>query len=151
THYAVSERTVRSAFTELLIPIVGDANLLPLIRTLELSIAGRYDDYSDFGSAANPKVGIAWAPITGLTVRGTYAKSFRAPTLDQLTPLPLYYTLAAVDAQSPSGFTDTLVNQGQGQSSLRAERAKSFTFGIDVKPPTRPGLAVSASYFHVSY
>jgi iron complex outermembrane receptor protein len=40
-------RQSRAAFFETLVPVMDD---------LELSIAGRYDDYSDFGGQFSPKV-----------------------------------------------------------------------------------------------
>ena len=47
-----------SAFAELLVPIVGDGNSVPGIHRLELDIAGRYENYSDFGSTSHPKIGL---------------------------------------------------------------------------------------------
>jgi hypothetical protein len=33
---------------------------VPLLDTVELQVAGRYDDYSDFGNTTNPKVALRW-------------------------------------------------------------------------------------------
>ena len=52
-----------SAFAELLVPIVGNGNALPGIHRLDLDIAGRYEDYSDFGSTSHPKIGMNWSPL----------------------------------------------------------------------------------------
>lgn len=43
-------------------------------------LGGRYDDYSDFGSTTNPRVGIVWQATDALTVKLLSAKAFRAPS-----------------------------------------------------------------------
>ncbi len=55
--------------------------ILPVTDWLEIDGAIRYDDYSDFGSASSPRVGIvAEIPgVDGLTVRGSWGQGFRAP------------------------------------------------------------------------
>ncbi len=78
------ERDIAAIYAEALIPWIGATNRRTGIDRLELTLAARYEDYSDFGRAFNPKVGIAWAPIRGLNVRGTWGTSFKAPLLTQL-------------------------------------------------------------------
>ncbi len=51
----------------------------PILKNLEATVALRYDDYSDFGSTWNPKVGVKWTVVPQLVARGTYATAFRAP------------------------------------------------------------------------
>jgi iron complex outermembrane recepter protein len=74
-------RNVKSAFAEVLIPIVGQGNAIPGIHALDLNLAGRYDDYSDVGSTTNPKIALSWDVVKGITFRGNYGKSFTAPAL----------------------------------------------------------------------
>ena len=52
---AARKRRVKAAFGEILIPVVGAANRLPGIERLEVFAAGRIEDFSDFGTTANPK------------------------------------------------------------------------------------------------
>jgi len=52
-----------SAFGEAFVPLFGTANARPLFQKLDLSLALRYDHYSDFGATTNPKVGLTWAPV----------------------------------------------------------------------------------------
>jgi iron complex outermembrane receptor protein len=77
-------RTVKSAYAEFLLPLVGEANAVPLVQKLDLNISGRYDDYSDFGSTKNPKFALTWDPIQGVAVRGNFARSFTAPALTSI-------------------------------------------------------------------
>ena len=74
-------RNVKSGYVELLVPVVGDANAVPLVRRLDVNISGRYDDYSDFGSTKNPKFALTWEPLRGVSLRGNFARSFTAPAL----------------------------------------------------------------------
>ena len=53
-------------------------------QELELSVAGRYSDYSNFGDTTNGKVGFKWRPIKDLMVRGNWSEGFRAPSIAEL-------------------------------------------------------------------
>jgi len=54
---------------------------IPVIKELELNLALRYDNYSDFGSTTNPKASLRWTPTKDLLLRGSYNTGFRAPSL----------------------------------------------------------------------
>ncbi len=75
------DRTVRSVFAELNLPIVGSDNAFTGVRALTLSASTRYDDYSDFGDTTNPKFGINWTVVDGFSLRASSGKSFHAPSL----------------------------------------------------------------------
>jgi len=77
------DRFVASAFGELAVPLVSPDMNIPLVRRLDLQLAGRYEHYSDFGSVAKPKVAAAWDIIDGLRLRGSWSQGFRAPNLEQ--------------------------------------------------------------------
>ena len=68
-------RDISSAFAEFNIPLLED---------LEMQLAGRLEDYSDFGSTANPKVALRYQPSSSVLLRTSWGKGFRAPTLIQL-------------------------------------------------------------------
>jgi outer membrane receptor protein involved in Fe transport len=72
---AAASRDIKSAYIEFSVP---------LLETLELSLAGRYDDYSDFGDTTNPKLALRWAPIDELAFRASWGTGFRAPSLAQI-------------------------------------------------------------------
>lgn len=44
----------------------------------------RYDDFSDFGQALNPRVGAVYEINTTMRIKGLMAKAFRAPTFREL-------------------------------------------------------------------
>jgi iron complex outermembrane recepter protein len=45
--------------------------------------AGRFEDYSDFGSDWNGKLAARFEPVDGIALRGAIATGFRAPSLQQ--------------------------------------------------------------------
>jgi iron complex outermembrane receptor protein len=51
----------------------------PVLKTLELDAALRYDWYNTYGSQWTPKVGAKWTPIKEVGLRGTWGQGFRAP------------------------------------------------------------------------
>lgn len=146
-------RNVKAVSTELFMPLVGDGNRMAGVERLELTIAGRYEDYSDFGSTTNPKVGLLWSPVSGLNFRTTYGTSFRAPQLYELSeaavPLrPLAYVMP--DPLSTTGVTPTLVLQGNNDE-LNPEEATNWTFGLDIQPEALPGFELSITYFDIEF
>jgi len=50
----------------------------PVIKTVELNAALRYDHYTNF-SSSTPKLGAKWTPVKTFALRGTYSEGFRAP------------------------------------------------------------------------
>ncbi len=144
-------RHVRSAFSELLLPFVEENNARPGMARVEVSLAVRYEDYSDVGSSTDPKIGLLWSPVRGLNIRGTYARSFQAPGLNQLVPNPSYYTFITPDPASSTGSTNTLFDISGGNPGLGPEKAKSWTGGLDIRPPSLFDLSITATYFSINF
>jgi outer membrane receptor protein involved in Fe transport len=78
------KREVTSAYAELAIPVVSPEMNVPFVRNLEFQLAGRYEDFSDVGDVAKPKIAGAWDIFDGLRIRGSWAQGFKAPNLEQL-------------------------------------------------------------------
>ena len=75
-----------AAFVQLNIPLVGEANALPLVRQLDIEASWRHDQYSgDIGGTSNPKVGFNWtlSRDAGVIIRGDLGTSFRAPNFSE--------------------------------------------------------------------
>ena len=77
-------RTVSSAFLEFAVPVISPDMNIPLVRSVEMQLAGRFEDFSDAGSIARPKVAVAWDVFDGLRFRGSWAQGFKAPNLEQV-------------------------------------------------------------------
>ncbi|WP_223789473.1 TonB-dependent receptor plug domain-containing protein [Marinicella meishanensis] len=128
---AAGNRDVTSLFFEALFPVLDN---------LEFNLAGRYDDYSDFGDNFSPKLSVRWQPLDNLTVRGSYGQGFRAPTLPVLTAKPSFSATSVRDPQS-------CVNQGQvptctlqindiiqANPNLQPEDSDQFSLGVAYEP-----------------
>jgi iron complex outermembrane receptor protein len=135
----------------LFVPIVGEANALPFVQRLELSIAGRWEDYSDFGTTTNPKIGVIWSPVAGLDLRATYGTSFRAPSLvDSADQIKNIFLQNLTDPTSGTGVTRGVFYNG-GNSGLGPETATTWSGGFDWKPTFLDGFSLSSSYYRIEY
>ena len=146
-------RIVKGHYGELLIPVFGGDASIPGFHRLDLSAAVRTEEYSDFGKTTNPKLGISWQPFEGLTLRGSYGKSFRAPTFTELRQDPGsmgYFAYPVADPASPTGMSNILVIRGN-DPDLTPERATSWTLGADLKPSGLPGFHAGVTWFNVNY
>lgn len=145
-------RHVKSIYAELAVPVFGPDNAVPGFHKLDLTVAGRIEDYNQFGRTENPKFGLRWEPVAGIALRGSYGTSFRAPQFDELIgpALSLYSTLSVPDPASPTGVSNVLALFGYSQN-IRPEKATSWTAGFDIAPPSMPGLKASLTYFDVDY
>lgn len=152
------KRSVKSVYGELFVPIVGEGNASPLLNSLTLSLSGRYDHYSDFGSTTNPKVGITWEPVEGLNIHGSYGRSFRAPGLRDLgSTVGSYYAAAALvdafGARDPlrgAAQVDTILLFG-GNQDLKPEKARTFSLGADFRPRFAPGFSAGVTFYDIKY
>lgn len=158
---ASSTRDVLSGFFETVIPIVGSENAVPGIERLDLNGAVRYDDYSDAGSSVNPKVGLTWRPIHGLSFRGSWGTSFRAPTLIESNPGTVGQTNRifvangandpALPITLPATQQSAVLNRTGNTAALDPEEATVWSVGVDLTPDMLPGFKASITYYDVDY
>ncbi|MEQ1517700.1 MAG: TonB-dependent receptor, partial [Usitatibacteraceae bacterium] len=114
-------RNVSSAYVEA---------VLPVTRTLEATLAARYDRYSDFGSSSNPKIGLKWKALPNVVFRSSYSTGFRAPTLSQ-TNRSAIRSFQAVNDPIRCPVTDTDEDCGRiGSVSAR------IVFNPNLQPET---------------
>lgn len=142
-------RTVFAAYTELAIPLVSPEMDIPLVRSLTLQAAGRYEHYSDFGSIAKPKVAAAWDLFEGWRIRGSWAQGFRAPNLEQTNATVVTrgntrtdYIRCEADLRAGRIATFSACNQSfvttarrAGNPNLEPETSETFTVGTVLQPP----------------
>jgi outer membrane receptor protein involved in Fe transport len=135
------DRDVRSIFGELHFPLRDD---------LKVSLAGRYDDYSDFGDTVNPQIGVEWRAARTLNLRGTFSQAFRAPDLFALALQTRVRIRSLADPlDATGGTTATVFIETGGNSGLQPEEADTYSLGIDWEPSDRTTL--SLTYFNIRY
>jgi len=145
------ERLVRSGFFEIAVPLVGPYQGSTADR-LDLSLAGRYDSYSDAGTTFNPKVGFSWRPLAPVKVRGNWGTSFRAAPFfwsnrDQVGDAGI---ADVVDPRSATGSTRALLLLGP-EPDLKPETARTWNAGVDLSPPAVRNFSLSLTYFDIDY
>lgn len=145
-------RKVESAFGELSVPIVGQANEPRATPRLELSLAGRYERYDDFGATWNPKIGVRWAPWNFLKLRTSWGTSFKAPKLADLNDASHNLDALALlkDPSSSSGFSPVLFSIGNNPD-LEEESSSTWTAGIDITLPAVPQSSLSVTFYSIDY
>jgi iron complex outermembrane receptor protein len=148
--YSHADRDVKAVYGELFVPLVGEGNALPLVQRVNLSLAGRYERYSDFGSTSNPKVGLTWNVVEGLSVKGSYGKSFRAASLAENRPVGGGAGLYGDTLPCATGTCYGIGIAG-GNVNLKPEKATTWSTGVEWKPAALPGLHASLSYFSIDY
>jgi iron complex outermembrane receptor protein len=144
-------RDVKAVFAEVLVPIVGSENSIAGVRRLELSLAGRYEDYSDFGDTSNPKFGLNWAPFDDFMVRASYGTSFRAPTLFDIDPIGSTGPGATSFTDPRTGQQIRGINLQGPRPGLQPESATTISAGFDWTPSFAPGLRASVTWYDVDY
>jgi iron complex outermembrane receptor protein len=144
-------RDIAAAFAELAVPLVG-AQAGATLDRLSLSLAGRYDHYSDVGGTFNPKFGLSWRPSHALGLRGNWGTSFRAPPFIFSNPNQIgdVYIENVGDPKSPTGLSRVLSLFGP-LKNLKPETSTAWSIGADVAPPAAPNLSLSATYFDIDY
>ncbi|HEY8949291.1 MAG TPA: TonB-dependent receptor [Rhizomicrobium sp.] len=141
------DRNIEAGFAELDVPLVGPDQA---IGAVDLSLAGRFEHYSDFGSTSNPKLGLSWKPVEDLKLRATYGTSFRAPLLNDLNPIPFQAVALPEFDPTTSGFSNVLVVFG-GNPDLKPEKSTNWTLGADFTPAALPGLRASTTYYNIHF
>ncbi|MDO9370223.1 MAG: TonB-dependent receptor [Sphingopyxis sp.] len=134
---------VKEAFAELVVPIVRD---LPMIKTLDLNLAGRVTDYSTSGTVKTYKLGAVWDVTDGVRIRGTHSRDIRAPNLNDLFLGGQANTLIVVDSQNGNAQYG-VVQVLQGNPDLTPEIANTNTIGLVLQPSFVPGLSFSVDYY----
>ncbi|WP_254620864.1 TonB-dependent siderophore receptor [Sphingomonas sp. CL5.1] len=144
-------RVNRFGYAEVYIPLISPAQESVIGRSLSFTGAFRYESNSGVSSVGLPKAGIIFEPFDGVTLKASWGRSFRLPTLFQqyssysavLLPTAGYAT------GYPTGST-FIALQGAGPD-MKPERSENWTLSAEVRPTVIPGLTGSISYFRFNY
>jgi iron complex outermembrane recepter protein len=127
-----ARRYIQSAYGEVTLPILGGKWAWPGARLLEVVFSERYDNYSDFGDAAKPKVAVRFKPIDDLTLRATYAEGFIAPSLSQLFGTPINGIQSINDPVTHTSYQTNVVTGGN--PNLNPENSYGYYAGAVWSP-----------------
>ncbi len=147
-----AERDVGSLFGEVEVPLFSSLNRTPGFERLTLTGAVRYEYYEGSGGSVDPKFGLLWSPLPGVTLRGTWGTSFRAPLLSETVGLynVFYYpaALLTIVGTPPGGVA---LATGGTNPGVGPERSRSWTAGIELEPRFAPGFRLRVNYYDIRF
>lgn len=154
-------REVYSAFVETFVPLISEDMEIPLVHSLNLQLAGRFESFSDTSSTFVPRAAASWTPFSGLILRGAWSRGFRAPNLIQVNDTgttrsnserPAVECVAelikGIETDAGDCGTRSVVDYRTG-NDLDPEKSQSINFGVVVSPGFIPGLTLTADYWRV--
>ena len=118
-----------------------------------VGIAGRYEDFSDFGSTANGKITARFTPMKQLILRAAASTGFRAPSLNQgfwsaISTNFIPNSQGVVEAVQVGTFrVNAPIARALGATDLKPEESRNVSAGVVWQP--LPNLELTADYFHI--
>jgi iron complex outermembrane receptor protein len=136
---------VEEAFGEVLIPLLKDK---PFAKQLNLSLAGRWADYTSSGGILSYKYGLDWQTLDWLRFRGTYSRDVRAADMSER------FNAAGGGAtvndpfqgNQPVVFSEII----GGNPAVKPEKADTYSAGIVLQPTFVNGLSVSVDWYSIN-
>lgn len=111
------------------------------VKNLLVDLAGRFEDYSDFGQARVGKATARYELSQAFAVRGTYSNGFRAPTLaeqfysgNNVGPTSIYLQLPPNSAAA----------KAFNLANLKPEKSNNISFGFVAHPSEAATLTIDA-------
>ena len=119
-----------------------------LVDPLLVNVAGRFENYSDFGSTINGKVALRFEPVEQFILRGTAQTGFRAPNQAQKFFSKVSTTFIDNEPVQTGIFpVNSEVGNALGIPDLDEETSINFSGGVILKPFER--FQISADYFNI--
>ena len=131
-------RNVTSLFTEFAIPVLD---------TLDIQLALRYENFSDVGSTTVPKIAFGWRPTEWFLLRGSWSEAFRAPNLITVNESLVVRNNTNDDwlcqyAQDNSDLPEaedldcsySMQRRARGSEDLEPEKSENSSIGIVLTP-----------------
>jgi len=150
TEEAAGEEGVRFAYAELAMPWITPGLGIRGARRLDITAAARLEDSGSFGRVTTPKLGVVYSPGADLTLKASWGRSFKAPTLLQRYYGPFHWLdLAAFyGADAPDG---TVLFVSGGNRDLKPERARTLSSSLVFHPAALPGMEAELTWFDIDY
>lgn len=111
-----------------------------------VDLAGRYEDYTDFGDTKIGKITTRYDFSDAFAVRGTASTGFRAPTLAESFYSTVNVGPTSAVLQLPAGSpAATLL----GFNALRPEKSTNFSAGIVLRPVPKLAITIDGYYIKI--
>ena len=112
-----------------------------------LQVAGRFEDFSDFGTTYNGKVAARYSPSDEFALRGGVNTGFRAPTPGQSNFTGIVTSFDGVTGMQVQEGTvrpTSALAVSLGGQALEPEDAVNVTFGVTARPTRAFSVTVDA-------
>ena len=121
---------------------------LSLLKGLDLGLAARFEDYSDFGEKTTGKASLFWRANGWLALRATASTGFRAPALQQqyFATVTSQLSGGALVNVGTFGVADP-VSRALGATPLKPETSHNYSAGVVITPA--PRLSITADVFRI--
>ena len=134
--------------------VFGEVSI-PVVDNLDLNLAGRHDDYDDFGSAFSPQISARWQVADPVVLRASWGQGFKAPNLTELyvsrsqsfNDVQDIYRCEALGVAEDDCPANQVENFRSGNPDLMAESSESFNIGVVFEPTDN--LQVSLDRFRI--
>jgi iron complex outermembrane receptor protein len=127
-----------------------EGDVLPQVR---VGVAGRFEDFSDFGNTTNGKLTLRYSPVKQLIFRGAASTGFRAPSLSQsyFSAVSTNFLRDANGQLAPFDVgtypVSSPIAKALGAQPLKPEKSKNVSAGVVFQP--MQNLELTADYFHI--
>lgn len=148
---AVGGRKSYAFYVETQIPIFSEKNAIPGFHAFDITAAGRYEAFRNNDTdVAVPKVGVRWQPIDdSLTLRFTWGRGFREPSLEELYSAPTSDIQPSHDPMNGGAFEPETTTLIQSSPDLQPEESETFSGGFVYTPKFVPGLTFSTDIWQI--
>ena len=154
-------------------PILQDKTFA---QTLSIEAGYRYSDYNLGFNTDTYKVGLDWAPIEALRLRGSYQRAVRSPNIQELFLQPRVQLDGATDpcsnapGETPEATAEQCANTGVtaaqygtilanpsaqynglvgGNPDLDPEESDTYSFGFVFTPEFLAGFSLTVDYYDI--
>jgi len=145
-----AERWVEALYGEYRLPLLpgrpGD-----LLGKLDVSLSGRYENYTSFGQSFSPQGGVRWQPVDGVVLRGAVGTAFRVPDFAALYQPVEDILEPQTICHAGSCTTPPVLTISGGNPDLKPETATTESVRLEIDPPQARWLHLSVSYFNIDY
>ena len=117
------------------------------IEHLHVDLAGRYESYSDFGSAAVGKFTGRYDFNPAFAIRGTISNGFRAPTLAEENYIGINVSPTQIAGQIPA---DSAAAAALGFNKLQPEKSMNYSVGFVAHPVSNLQITLDAYQISIS-
>ncbi len=119
-----------------------------------VGLAGRYEDYSDFGDNFSWKLSSRYRITNNVTIRGAYSTGFRAPSL----PQKYFSSFTLQFISTPIGIEgvniahlndDSFVTRQFGIQNLKPETSENISIGLTAKLFEKLSITIDAYQINI--